>query len=235
MKNIIYTMILALTIQFGYSIGGIGLYGVSDFGTIDGISESIDFGDANITNNFIRKEGTSPVGLGGYFYLDIIPVVDVEIGGDIVFSTYDFEYSYQGTTPSGNPTSDDTGGTLAWAKTSYFISIQKPFVEIPMLTLYGGAGYKNAMSAPIMSSGFLSSLMETGDNIGEINDGDSLDKTIEDQIENQAGLMIEAGLRFKPKFFPFSMNVKLQQNFIKDVVPGKNSYMTVLVGLGFAL
>lgn len=233
MKNIIYTMILALTIQFGYSIGGIGLYVVSDFGTIEGVSESVNFGDANITNNFIRKEGTSPVGLGGYFYLDIIPVVDVEIGGDIVFSTYDFEYSYETTT--GTITSDSVTGTLAWAKTSYFISIQKPFVEIPMLTLYGGAGYKNAMSAPIMSSGFLSSLMSNGDDIGQINDEESLDQTIEDQIENQAGLMIEAGLRFKPKFFPFSMNVKLQQNFIKDVVPGKNSYMTVLVGLGFAL
>ena len=233
MKNIIYTMILVLTIQFGYSIGGIGLYGVGDFGTIDGVSESVDFGDAYITNNFIRKEGTSPVVLGGYFYLDIIPVVDVEIGGDIVFSTYDFEYSYDTTT--GTITSDSVAGTLAWAKTSYFISIQKPFVEIPMLTLYGGAGYKNAMSAPIMSSGFLSSLMSSGDDIGQINDEESLDQTIEDQIKNQAGLMIEAGLRFKPKFFPFSMNVKLQQNFIQDVVPGKNSYMTVLVGLGFAL
>lgn len=233
MKNIIYTMILVLTIQFGYSIGGIGLYGVRDFGTIDGVSESVNFGDANITNNFIRKEGTSPIGFGGYFYLDIIPVVDVEIGGDVVFSTYDFEYSYETTT--GTITSESVVGTLVWAKTSYFISIQKPFVEIPMLTLYGGAGYKNAMSTPIMSPGFLSSLMSNGDDIGQINDEESLDQTIEDQIKNQAGLMIEAGLRFKPKFFPFSMNVKLQQNFIKDVVPRKNSYSTVLVGLGFAL
>ena len=93
MKNIIYTIILVLTIQFGYSIGGIGIYGVGDLGAIEGVSESVDFGSIGIENNLIREDGTSSIGLGGYFYLDIIPVVDVEIGGDIVLSTYDFEYA----------------------------------------------------------------------------------------------------------------------------------------------
>ena len=73
--------------------------------------------------------------------------------------------------------------------------------------------------------------MENADDIDQIDDEDTLGDTIKDQIKSQGGLMIEVGARFKPAFLPFSLNAKIQHNFIKDIVPNKDSYTTILIGL----
>ena len=59
---------------------------------------------------------------------------------------------------------------------------------------------------------------------------------LEDKLGvTNTGAHIEFGGRFKPPIIPFSINANVRYHIIKDVIPGEDGYLSLSMGLAFAI
>jgi len=211
-------LLLVITnISFVYAIlGGVGINLVNDSFTLEG--QTFD-GPGDIAS-IERTEIGAPIGIGAFGYLTIIPFVDFEASAHLTGSPYD--YSYQDL--SGN----DVKKTLPFGKFSWSLSVQKPIFKIPLIAkAYIGAGINSASFTKIVTPQNLASLdPEQLHDINYINDNLSTKST---------GFHLELGARFKAPIIPFSISTNARYNFIEDVVPGENGYLTISTGMAFAI
>lgn len=215
-------LFLAINISSLYAIlGGIGLNFAQDSFTMDGESFNYAFLDEEVS--ITRDEIAPPVGGGGFVYLTLIPFVDFEAGFNITVSPYNYEY--QNTlTPDDNDTIK-----LGLAKFSWYLSAQRPIFKVPTIRVYAGGGINGSTYTKIISYETLTD--------GDIDTDrlDDLDYIKEELGVSTTGAHIELGARFKPPIFPFSLNANARYNFIKDLVPDEDGFLTISVGLAFAI
>ena len=167
----------------------------------------------------IEADKSSTTGVGGYVYVDAIPFIDVEIGIDALGKT---NYSYL--------IGENSSSISLPQKAGWYISVQRKIIKIPMMKFYYGLGLSQNKITPQLSEDYLLSLY--------LSDSDSEEtvlKAVEKDIDFKSGYFLELGLRAKPWLIPLSINSKLRYNFIEDVVPDKKSYLSLIVGIGFAL
>ena len=215
-------LFLAINISSLYAIlGGIGFNGTQDSFTLDGESFNYEFSGEEVS--ITRDEIASPVGGGGFVYLTLIPFVDFEAGFNVTVSPYNYEY--QNTlNPDDNETIE-----LGLAKVSWYLSAQRPLLKVPTIRVYAGGGINGSTYTKIISYETLTD--------GDI-DTDRLDDLdyIEEKLGvSETGAHIELGARFKPPILPFSLNANARYNFIKDLVPDEDGFLTISVGLAFAI
>ena len=59
---------------------------------------------------------------------------------------------------------------------------------------------------------------------------------IKDELAvSTTGGHLEVGAHFKPPIIPFSLNANARYNLVKDLVPGEDGFLTLSVGLAFAI
>ena len=169
--------------------------------------------------NFTRQEMAKPIGGGLYLFIDLIPIVDLELGGNIFFNKFDVTYL--------NPTTgQDLSEEFGWARTAGYFTIQRKLFKVPMFNVFAGGGLSFHATVPVLDKEFMEEF------IGGVDE--TLDITkLEDEIINKTGFHIEFGARFKPVLIPFAVNVKYRLAFVEGIVPGEKSFSTISAGFGF--
>ena len=209
-------LFLAINISSLYAIlGGIGINGVQDSFTLDGESFEGPGDIAMVT----RTDIDSPVGIGGFVYLTVIPFVDFEAGINVTGSIYNYSYV--------DLLGNNQDVEFPMAKVTWTLSVQRPIFKIPTIRVYAGGGINGSTYTEIVTFETMANLdTEKLSNISYIEDELAVSAT---------GFHLEAGARFKPPVLPFSLNANARYNFIKDMVPDKNGFLTLSVGLALAI
>ncbi len=171
--------------------------------------------------------------VGGYLYLDIIPVVDLEVDFNFQESKYDINFE------------NDLGKMptlpFAWASADIFYTVRKEIIGIgiPFLAkakLFAGGGYNTHLSTPIANEKMLTSLCD--DDLANC-DVTSLDKTLEEYMTDKdnyitsSGFHLQGGLQFK--ILMIDSFLFYRQVIADDVIPGAKGFgsLNLRLGMGF--
>ena len=205
-------LFLAINISSLYAIlGGVGLHVAQDGFTVD--QESFNYESISITRDAID----SPIGGGAFVYLTVIPFLDFEAGVSLTGAEYNYVFN------------GEDSPSMGIAKFGWYLSAQRPVFKFPTIRIYAGAGINGSTHTKIVS---YETLVD-----GEI-DSDKLDdlEYLEDKLGvTNTGAHIEFGGRFKPPIIPFSINANARYHIIKDVVPGEDGYLSLSMGVAFAI
>tara|TARA_A100001015_G_C14902945_1_gene677151 strand:+ start:123 stop:815 length:693 start_codon:yes stop_codon:yes gene_type:complete len=230
MKQLISKIfILMFTLQFAYGIVGFGLYG-----NIDSFStqfDSFDVDPLTFTPSLLDNAG----GFGLYFYVDALPLVDLQ--ADLEFVGRDYDFNIEGL---------DQALPMAWARMSTYFSLRKKIigVGIPFLAkaqIYGGAGINSHQVTPKMSAELITNadLAQTFTSIDsfDANAANAFAKELgdyaKDNRETFSGAHVMVGLQ--AKLLTFNMMANLRYTMAKDVIPGKSGFPSAYVGLGIGI
>ena len=173
--------------------------------------------------------------VGGYFYIDAIPVVDLEVDFNIQGNKYDINF-------------ENALGVkmaplnFAWGSTDVYFTVRKKIIGIgiPFLAkakLFAGGGYNTHMSTPLANETMLTNLC--GDPGIANCDITSLDKTLEEYMTDKdnyitsSGFHLQGGLQFKILMidsFLFYRHV-----IVDDLIPGAKGFssLNLRLGMGF--
>jgi len=209
-------LFFAINLSSLYAIlGGIGINYVNDSFSVDGDS----FNGPGDIATVQRTDIEPPVGVGGFAYLTVIPFVDFEAGLNATVSTYNYSYSDL----SGNNESID----LPMLKFTWNLSVQRPIFKVPTIRVYAGAGLNGSTYTEILTFDSMKNL--------DANQLDDIDYLEDELAVSKTGGHVELGARFKPPIIPFSLNANARYNLVEDLVPGENGFLTVSLGLAFAI
>ena len=116
-------------------------------------------GDPLNVGSFTQNSFNNGYGVGGYLYIDAIPVVDIDIEGSIIGSLYDFSFANA---------NDTVNQQFGWADASGYITLQKKIfkLSIPLLAkakLSAGIGINNHTSTPMINQNMLTAVIPDGD------------------------------------------------------------------------
>jgi len=234
MKKIIQTFlpIFLLSSQV-FALAGFGAYG--DFDLLkypDGSSGDIsDYGVEY--NGFDNAKG-----FGFLFYIDAIPVVDLEVDIEFVGNLYEY-------TPylAGVPLPSED---LPWGRISTYVTIRKEILglSIPLLAkaqLYGGLGFNKHKVVPIMTADVIKDALG-GDDLeaalilfeADTEEGaKDLAKSMLDKMEDVSGFHLQVGVRGKLLMFNAFANARY--TIAKDVIPDESGYPSLWVGLALGI
>ena len=207
-----FILFLAINVTSLYAlIGGLGVNVVQDQFTINAKTDT--YTSLGLDQGFTTSEINNPVGIGGFLYLTIIPFIDFEAGYNLTFAEY--EYSL-------------VDESLAIGKGTWYTSAQYPFFSPPTIRAYIGAGMNGTDWVAPVTAEKLTELALTGE------DTDT-DAILEALSESSSGYHIELGARFKPPLFPMSINGNVRYIMDKDFYNDVDGYLTLTVGLAFAI
>ena len=234
MKKIIQTFlpIFILSSQV-FAIAGFGAYG--DFDLLkypDGSSGDLD-------NNGVKYNGfDNAKGFGFLFYIDAIPVVDLEADIEFVGNLYEYTPYLLGIA--------QTSQELPWGRVSTYVTIRKEILglSIPLLAkaqLYGGVGFNKHKVVPIMTADVIKDALG-GDDLeaalklfeADTEEGaKDLAKSMLDNVEDVSGFHLQAGVR--GKLLMFNAFVNARYTIAKDVIPGKRGFPSLWIGLALGI
>ena len=171
------------------------------------------------------------LGIGGYLYIDAIPMVDLDIEGSIIFSPYEFSFT--------NLLTSIDKQQFGWADASGYITLQKKILKlsIPFLAkakLTAGAGVNSHSSTPMVDQNMMEDVMGGANNLesGTL-DTDELIKFLNENKVSSKGFHIQTGVQFKLLMldsFLFYRHV-----IAEDVIPGSKGFgsLNLRLGMGF--
>ena len=232
MKKLILTILPILIISSQvFAIAGFGLhldrsmYSVAETTTplIAGGSEVASITHHGFDNGF---------GIGGYLYVDAIPMVDLDIEAMMLLSPYEFSFNNQ------TPGSEINNQKFGWADFSGYFTLQKKLFKfsIPLLAktkLTAGAGINLHSSIPMISQDMMESVMGAG-NLGSGSlDTDELIKYLKDNKVSDTGFHIQTGLQFK--LLMLDSFLYYRQVFSDNVIPNAKGFgsLNLRLGMGF--
>ena len=186
-------------------------------------------GDQLNVGSFTQNSFNNGYGVGGYLYIDAIPVVDIDIEGSIIGSLYDFSFANA---------VDTVNQQFGWADASGYITLQKKIfkLSIPLLAkakLSAGIGINNHTSTPMINQNMLTAVILDGDLENGNLDPDELITYLDNNKISASGFHIQGGLQFKLLIldsFLFYRHV-----IAEDVIPGAKGFgsLNLRLGMGF--
>ena len=172
-------------------------------------------------------------GIGGYLYVDAIPVVDLDIEVIMLVSPYEFSFFQTNVVAADKPES------IGWAAGSGYFTLQKKLfkLSIPLLAkakLSAGAGMNVHSSIPMISQDMMASVMGGEDNLASGSlDTDELIIYLKDNKVSDTGFHIQTGLQFK--ILMLDSFLYYRQVFADNVIPGAKGFgsLNLRLGMGF--
>ena len=234
MKKIIQTFlpIFILSSQV-FAIAGFGAYG--DFDLLKYPAGT----SGDLTTSGVEYKGfDNAKGFGLMFYIDALPIVDLEADIEFVGNLYEY-------TPylAGQPLETQE---LPWGRISTYFTIRKEIfgLSIPLLAkaqLYGGVGFNKHKVVPIMTADVIKNAFDTDDLESAINSfnadaeagADDLAKSMLENVDDISGFHLQAGVRGKLLIFNVFANARY--TIAKDVIPDKSGYSSLWVGLALGI
>ena len=237
MKKIIQTFlpIFILSSQV-FAIAGFGLhlnqsmYSVSET-TSQLLVDNPAGGEQLSVGNFTHHGFDNGFGIGGYLYIDAIPVIDIDLEGDLLVSPYDFSFNNSAVTISKKQ--------FGWVAGSGYLTLQKKLfkLSIPFLAkakLSAGAGLNLHSSIPMISQEMIASVMGGADQLkgGDL-DTTELIKYLNKNKISDNGFHIQTGVQFK--LLMLDSFLYYRQVFADDVIPGAKGFgsLNLRLGMGF--
>ncbi len=230
MKKFFTAILLVALPSSIFAIGGLGLSVNSSSFKVDAGSSDLIVDDVEV-GSFSYEGFENGAGFGGYLYLDIIPVVDLDIEYNFVGQMYDFSFE--------NAATPVETQQFPFASGSMFITVQKPIFDfgIPFLAktrLYGGLGMNKNASTPMVNQEMLEAVMGGASNLESgAYDHNAVSDYLTDNMVETSGFHIDAGVFFK--VLTFSGSVYYRQIFAEDIIPGNNGYSSLNFRLGFGI
>jgi len=185
--------------------------------------------------NVILNNGAfdNPISLGGYLYLDIIPVVDLEVDFNFQWNKYDINFE--------NDLGEMPTLSFAWASRDVYFTVRKKIIGIgiPFLAkaqLFAGGGYNTHLTTPVANESMLTSLCD--DDLANC-DVTSLNKTLETYMTNKdnylssSGFHLQGGLQFK--ILMLDSFLFYRQVFADNVILDGKGYGSINLRLGMSL
>ena len=233
MNKLIKSLIpLFIIISQVFAIAGFGAYGNFDLLKYPAGSSG------NVDEYGVEYKGfDNAKGFGFLFYIDAIPVVDLEVDIEFVGNLYEY-------TPylAGIPLASED---LPWGRVSTYVTIRKEILglSIPLLAkaqLYGGLGFNKHKIVPIMTADVIKDALG-GDDLeaalilfeADAEEGaKNLAKSMLDNVEDVSGFHLQAGVRGKLLMFNAFVNARYT---IADVIPDKSGYPSLWVGLAIGI
>ena len=217
-----------------FAIAGFGLNLNQSMFSIDKSTSPLlidnpDGGDPLNVGSFTQNSFNNGYGVGGYLYIDAIPVVDIDIEGSIIGSLYDFSFANA---------VDTVNQQFGWADASGYITLQKKIfkLSIPLLAkakLSAGIGINNHTSTPMINQNMLMAVIPDGDLENGNLDTDELITYLDNNKISASGFHIQAGLQFK--LLMLDSFLFYRQVIVDDVIPGANGFgsLNLRLGMGF--
>ena len=179
--------------------------------------------------SFTHHGFENAAGIGGYLYLDIIPVIDLDVEFNVVGNLYNFSFI--------NPVSNLDSVQFAYAAANTYITIQKSVFDlgIPFLAranLYAGLGYNQHVGTPMINQEMLTTVVGGNIETGEIDEDALIDYLKENKLE-ATGFHVQAGLQMH--LLTFDVFAYYRYTMAKDVVPGNNGFGSFNVRFGFGI
>ena len=186
-------------------------------------------GDPLNVGSFTQNSFNNGYGVGGYLYIDAIPVVDIDIEGSIIGSLYDFSFANA---------VDTVNQQFGWADASGYITLQKKIfkLSIPLLAkakLSAGIGINNHTSTPMINQNMLMAVIPGGDLENGNLDTDELITYLDNNKISASGFHIQAGLQFK--LLMLDSFLFYRQVIVDDVILGAKGFgsLNLRLGMGF--
>ena len=218
-----------------FAIAGFGAYGDFD------LLKYPDGSSGDISTYGVEYKGfDNAKGFGFLFYIDAIPVVDLEVDIEFVGNLYEYTPYLLGEA--------QTSQKLPWGRVSTYLTIRKEILglSIPLLAkaqLYGGLGFNKHKVIPIMTEKVIKEAFNADDlataldSFGTDADPDQaatdLAKSMLDNVEDISGFHLQAGVR--GKLLMFNAFVNARYTIAKDVIPDKSGYPSLWVGLAIGI
>tara|TARA_B100000519_G_C14088168_1_gene364996 strand:- start:39 stop:743 length:705 start_codon:yes stop_codon:yes gene_type:complete len=234
MRKRFVVLVMCILPTFIFAIAGLGL-SINQCMVKVGQSESKILVDNPLGNpieagSFTHHGFENALGFGGYIYLDIIPVVDLDV--EYNFALKDYKFSFQ------NAASKIENAKFAYATGNLYVTVQKSVFDlgIPFLAsadLYTGLGFNNHVATPMINQDLLTSVVTGGDIENGKMDEDALKNYLKDNLSNTSGFHFQAGLKLK--LLTFDLITYYRYTFAKDVMPGNNGFGSINFRLGFGI
>ena len=223
-----YLASLFLTTQI-FAFAGIGVYGNSDMFSVTPPSTS---------NNIIPEITVTPesldnaAGIGVFFYLDALPIIDLEANIEFVGNMYKFT-----TNLATEP------GEFPWGRVSGYFTLRKKIMSVGVpflakLQLNGGVGYNTHTVTPNVTVDFIQNAFSSmpledaaSQNFGQDAIIDSLVEYMNDNAINTSGFHVQLGTH--AKLLMFNLFATARYTVAEDVIAGKSGFPSVWAGLAF--
>lgn len=244
-KSLVLTATLALHAHALFGLGGhwapvMGLEVESDRGSItpEGSDRPIE----------LDLEGSSGLqGFGVKFWLDVVPVVDVEVTSNVQFGYYDVSFILD--SASTHEVEFDLGipgveGKPFFARVYGDAAVLYPFFTLPMLKLHAGGGLSYGMGTQTLDAAFAKGALTRAEESGDFDpatDGSAeITEVLVDAIKDEGmlsglGLFLQAGTKISPPLIPLAVYGDLKYRFAgyqPDLVGGPD--LTLELGAAFA-
>jgi len=183
-------------------------------------------GDQLNVGSFTQNSFSNGYGVGGYLYIDAIPVIDIDIEGSIMGSLYDFSFAN---------VVDTVDQQFGWGAASGYITLQKKIfkLNIPLLAktkLSAGVGINKHTSTPMIDQRMLEAVISGGDLENGNLDTDELITYLDNNKISASGFHIQAGLQFK--LLMLDSFLFYRQVIVDDVIPGSKGFSSLNLRLG---
>ena len=232
MKKLIQFLLPLIISSQLFAIVGFGAYG--DFDLLKYPSGT----SGDLTTYGVDYKGfDNAKGFGFLFYIDAIPVVDLEVDIEFVGNLYEYTPYLLG--------SAQTSQELPWGRVSTYVTIRKEILglSIPLLAkaqLYGGLGFNKHKVVPIMTADVIKDALGGNDLEAALilfetdteESAKDLAKSMLDNVEDISGFHLQAGVRGKLLMFNAFVNARYT---IADVIPDKSGYPSLWVGLAIGI
>ena len=176
-------------------------------------------------------------GFGFLFYIDAIPIIDLEADLEFIGNAYKFT-PY---TASGELTS----GEMPWGRISIYMTARKEILglSIPLLAktqLYGGLGFNKHTVLPIMTLDMFKAAFETTDIETALNEDFSSTDTVTklsdymlEKADKISGFHLQVGVQ--GKLLMLNVFVNGRYTIAKNVIPDKSGFPSLWMGLAFGI
>ena len=143
-----------------------------------------------------REAIGNPYLIGAHFYVDIIPVIDIEASIDVSIQKY--EVRYDTPVPSADEVADAYFGRIG-----AYATARRDLISLPMFAFYLGGGLGMHFVAPVAGDELIVDIYQ-GD------DPTASSPSIEDAIKNETTIGFHAvtGVRFKPPIIPIALRIE---------------------------
>jgi hypothetical protein len=163
-------------------------------------------------------------GFGAKLWLDFLPFIDLEAAANVQFGYYDAAFILSGDTTQLNFDLGVPGaaGKPFFARMYGDAAVLYPFLKIPLVKVYGGAGLSYGVGTQTMTSGFARSALARAEAAGGF-DADNasaaqVQSVLVDAIKDEgmisgAGFFLQAGAKLKPPIIPLAVYADAKYRF----------------------
>ena len=232
MKKLIQALLPFIISSQLFAIAGFGLHLDRSMYSVAETTTPLSVGGVDVAS--ITHHGfDNGFGIGGYLYVDAIPMVDLDIEAIMLLSPYEFSFSNK------IPGSAINNQKFGWADFAGYFTLQKKLFKfsIPLLAktkLSAGAGVNSHSSIPMISQNMMESVMGGEGKLASGSlDTDELIKYLKDNKVSDTGFHIQTGLQFK--ILMLDSFLYYRQVFSDNVIPNAKGFgsLNLRLGMGF--